>query len=367
MKKVMILIGTRKGGFLAFSDPDRKKWNLKGLFLKGTQVHHVTYVGGDFGAVCATVKNEWWGPDVRISKDLGETWLEPTNGVRFAEGRELSVARVWMMKGDQRTGEPILYAGADPGALFKSGDGGQNWEEVRSLTEHPTRNKWHPGAGGMMVHSICLDPENRDRMFVGISAAGVFRTDDGGKTWTPKNKGVRTDFLPDKFPRSANAFTTWKCTRRTPPSCISRITAASTARKMRMIGSISRKDSPLGSDSLWRSTRTMETRFMCARRSRIRIGRCPMAACASSAAATGETPGKLLPTASRKRRRISSSCEPRWISTRLTRPVFTWGCRAASYSPAAMKAITGRFSSTGCRRCIRFRPRWWKFEPSPGV
>ncbi len=200
MKKVMILIGTRKGGFLAFSDPDRKKWDLKGPFFKGTQVHHMTYVGGDFGAVCATVKNEWWGPDVRISKDLGETWLEPKNGVRFAEGRELSVARVWMMKGDQRTGEPILYAGADPGALFKSGDGGQNWEEVRSLTEHPTRNKWQPGAGGMMVHSICLDPENRDRMFVGISAAGAFRTDDGGKTWTPKNKGVRADFMPDKFP-----------------------------------------------------------------------------------------------------------------------------------------------------------------------
>ena len=200
MKKVMILIGTRKGGFLAFSDPDRKKWELKGPFFKGTQVHHMTYVGGDFGAVCATVKNEWWGPDIRISKDLGETWLEPKHGVRFAEGRELSVARVWMMKGDQRTGEPVLFAGADPGALFKSADGGQNWEEVRSLTEHPTRNKWQPGAGGMMVHSICLDPENRDRMFVGISAAGAFRTDDGGKTWTPKNQGVRADFMPDKFP-----------------------------------------------------------------------------------------------------------------------------------------------------------------------
>ena len=200
MKKVLLMIGTGKGAFLAFSDPDRKRWDLKGPLFKGTQVHNMTYIGGDVGVLCSTVKNEWWGPDVRISRDLGKTWLEPTQGVRFAEGRDLSVNRVWVLEGDQRTGEPTLYAGVDPGALFKSGDGGQTWNELRSLTEHPTRKQWQPGAGGMMVHSICIDPTKNDRMFVGISAAGVFRTDDGGKTWSPKNRGVRADFLPNKFP-----------------------------------------------------------------------------------------------------------------------------------------------------------------------
>ena len=200
MKKVLLMIGTRKGAFLAFSNADRKRWDLRGPFFKGTQVHHMTHLGGDGGAICSTVKNDWWGPDVRVSKDLGETWLEPRRGVRFDEGRDLSVNRVWVLEGDERSAEPVLYAGVDPGALFKSSDGGETWDEVRSLTEHPTRAQWQPGAGGMMVHSISLDPENQDRMFVGISAAGVFRTDDGGKTWAAKNQGVRADFLPNKLP-----------------------------------------------------------------------------------------------------------------------------------------------------------------------
>jgi photosystem II stability/assembly factor-like uncharacterized protein len=200
MKKVMLLIGTRKGAFLALSDSDRKRWDLRGPYFKGSHVNHLNYVGGNLNAVCSTVKNEWWGPDVRISKDLGESWIEPTQGVRFEKERELSVERIWVLDGDTRSAQPVLYAGVDPGALFESRDGGQNWTEVRSLTEHPTRDQWQPGAGGMMVHSLCFDPGNPSRMFVGISAAGVFRTDDGGKSWSPKNKGVRADFLPNKRP-----------------------------------------------------------------------------------------------------------------------------------------------------------------------
>lgn len=148
MKKVLLMIGTRKGAFLAFSNADRKRWDLRGPFFKGTQVHHMTHLGGDGGAICSTVKNDWWGPDVRVSKDLGETWLEPRRGVRFDEGRDLSVNRVWVLEGDERSAEPVLYAGVDPGALFKSSDGGETWDEVRSLTEHPTRAQWQPGGEG---------------------------------------------------------------------------------------------------------------------------------------------------------------------------------------------------------------------------
>jgi len=187
----MLMIGTRKGAFLAFSDLERKSWNVNGPILKGVEVNHITYIQGSSPAIYVAGKSSWWGPDVKFSRDFGETWIEPSNGVRFAEERKISVERVWVIKGDNRSGGKTLYAGVD---------GGNSWEEVRSLTDHPTRQKWSPGAGGMMVHSICYDPTNSRRMFVGISAAGVFRTDDGGKSWSAKNKGVRTDFLPDMFP-----------------------------------------------------------------------------------------------------------------------------------------------------------------------
>lgn len=197
MKRVMLMLGTRKGAFLAFSDPDRRSWKITGPFLKGVEVNHV---GWTSGKLFATVKSYWWGPDVRMSSDFGETWKEPARGIRFAEGRNLSVNRVWVTEEDSRSGRETVYAGVDPGALFQSKDAGETWDEVTSLTNHPTREKWQPGAGGLMVHSICPDRGNPERLFVGISAAGVFRTDDGGQTWSAKNKGVRTDFLPDKFP-----------------------------------------------------------------------------------------------------------------------------------------------------------------------
>jgi len=200
MKKVMLMLGTRKGGFLAFSDLDRAGWELKGPYFKGAQLNHLNYVAGARPTVIAAVKSEWWGPDVRFSHDFGETWKEPARGIRFEEGRGHSVARVWVVEPDARPGREALYAGVDPGALFRSRDGGETWEEVRTLTEAPTRERWQPGAGGMTVHSIAFDPKNSDRMYVGVSAAGVFRSDDGGTSWAPKNKNVRCDFQPEKFP-----------------------------------------------------------------------------------------------------------------------------------------------------------------------
>ncbi len=198
MQKVMLMIGTRKGAFLGLSNSDRSTWELRGPFFKGVEINHFNYVAGDPPTLYATVKSAWWGPDVRFSQDWGATWIETTPGVGFEADRELSVERVWIVEGDPRNG--IVYAGVDPGALFRSDDKGVHWQEVRSLTEHPSRDQWTPGAGGLMVHSIAFDRTRPERMFVGISAAGVFRTDDGGKNWTPKNKGVRADFLPDNFP-----------------------------------------------------------------------------------------------------------------------------------------------------------------------
>jgi photosystem II stability/assembly factor-like uncharacterized protein len=152
------------------------------------------------GAIVVTGTSAWWGPGLRVSTDLGATWQEPSS-VRFAEGRGHSVERVWITK-QARTpaGETVLYAGVAPAALFRSSDGGATWEEVQSLTDHESRPQWTPGGGGLMVHSLCPHPTDPARLFVGISAAGAFRTDDGGETWAPKNRGVRADFTPDKFP-----------------------------------------------------------------------------------------------------------------------------------------------------------------------
>lgn len=196
--RVWLLLGTRKGAFLATSDAARRRWELQGPFFKGGEVNDVGFIA-DRGLVTATVKSAWWGPGLRVSRDWGATWEEPP-APAFAEGRERSVERIWIVRADARQQPASWYAGVDPGSLFRSRDGGATWEEVRALNDHVTRDKWFPGAGGLMVHSLCFDPADARRMWVGISAAGVFRTDDGGETWHAKNTGVRADFLPDPYP-----------------------------------------------------------------------------------------------------------------------------------------------------------------------
>jgi photosystem II stability/assembly factor-like uncharacterized protein len=196
--RLLLLIGTRKGGFIATTDQARRAWTLKGPFLKGCEVNHVAYLPASRTIVLAG-KSGWWGPALQLSTDLGETWREPASPIRFAEDRGRSVERIWAIKPDPRV-PGRLYAGVDPGALFVSDDEGQHWRELPSLSDHPTRPKWSPGAGGLMVHSIAFDATRPSRVIVGISAAGVFRSDDDGASWTPKNAGVRADFLPDTFP-----------------------------------------------------------------------------------------------------------------------------------------------------------------------
>jgi photosystem II stability/assembly factor-like uncharacterized protein len=193
-----LLIGTRKGAFIATSDGARRDWAVKGPLLKGTEVNHLAWVPETRTLVLAG-KNPWFGPTLQLSNDMGETWRDAASPIRFAEGRNLSVERIWTIKPDPRL-PGRLYAGVDPGALFVSDDGGENWREVEGLTTHPTRERWFPGAGGLMVHSIVLPSDRPSRIIVGISAAGTFRSDDGGQTWVPRNAGVRADFMPDKLP-----------------------------------------------------------------------------------------------------------------------------------------------------------------------
>ena len=192
-----LLIGTRKGAFVAFSDARRQAWERRGPYFKGIEVNHVGFLSRA-NTIAATFKSAWWGPGIQLSRDWGASWEELEPGIRFADDRGRSVERIWIVKEEPATG--AWYAGVDPGSLFRSDDAGRTWREITGLNDHPTRDRWTPGAGGLMVHRICFDPQNRARLFVAISAAGTFRSDDGGQTWAPKNSGVRADFLPDKFP-----------------------------------------------------------------------------------------------------------------------------------------------------------------------
>jgi len=195
---VTIWVGTRKGAF-SFSSRDRKKWDARGPFLTGEEVHHVAQDPRDPGRLYASGGNAWFGPHLYASTDRGKTWKLSENGLALKDfPGAATLKRIWHIAPGAADEPGVVYVGADPGILFRSPDNGANWELVTGLSLHPTREKWTPGAGGMMVHSIqCL---GNGHLIVGISAAGAFRSSDWGKTWQAFNGNVRADFLPNKFP-----------------------------------------------------------------------------------------------------------------------------------------------------------------------
>lgn len=197
---IIVLLGTHKGVFLLKSLAQRDSWKLEGPFLKGYPVDYVVADQRQGTRLYASITNPFFGPSISISDDLGQTWVSPKASPRFEEHRGLKVERIWIVEPGRVEEEGVLYAGVDPGALFISRDFGQHWDEVQGLTDHPTRQQWFPGNGGMCLHSIVLDPSHTKRMWVAISAAGVFYTEDGGQTWTPRNQGIRAEFLPNPFP-----------------------------------------------------------------------------------------------------------------------------------------------------------------------
>jgi photosystem II stability/assembly factor-like uncharacterized protein len=193
-----ILVGTRKGLFVLEGDEERRTWTIKEPTLEGWDVFHAIVDPRD-GTLYACTNSFVYGPTVHRSSDQGATW-EHAEQLGLPEGGDLTLEKTWHVEPGRESEPGTLWLGGAPGVLFRSSDGGMSWDVVESLLEHPTRERWQPGAGGMCTHSIQLDPES-DTMYVGISAAGVFRSEDGGETWTPANKGTAADFMPDdKFP-----------------------------------------------------------------------------------------------------------------------------------------------------------------------
>ncbi len=197
---VLVLVGTRKGAFILSADRDRKDWAITGPHHAGSDVFHMAYDSRGSGKVYSAVNNMFWGAHVEISPDMGQTWESASQPPRFSGGGSDTVERIWHIEpaGDAEPG--VLYAGVQPAALFKSTDEGNTWDEVKALSNHPSRDQWQPGLGGLCFHSIVMDGGRPGRMWVGISAVGVFGTTDAGETWETMNAGVRADFLPDRYP-----------------------------------------------------------------------------------------------------------------------------------------------------------------------
>lgn len=197
---VVLLVGTRKGAFIFSSDEARKDWSMKGPFMPGEDVYHMTYDPRGDGRTFVALNSMWFGPTIQFTDDFGQTWEQPEVQPGFATREDMIMKNLWHIEPGRESEPGVLYAGADPASLFRSVDNGVTWAEVEALADHPTRDKWQPGLGGLCLHSIVADPVNDQRMWVGMSAIGVFRTDDGGESWHPKNTGVRADFLPEPFP-----------------------------------------------------------------------------------------------------------------------------------------------------------------------
>jgi hypothetical protein len=209
-RKVRVLVGTRKGGYVLESNTTRKKWSVRGPFHEGGDVFHIAADPRHPGTLYAAVNNGWWGPMLMRSRNWGAKWNEvtvpqtPPRSQREAPVEAPSpkypIKNLWHVAPGRAAEPRTVFLGVDPASLWRSDDEGDSWAALPGLNEHPTRNKWNPGAGGMCLHTILLDPTHPKRMHVGISAAGTFRSDDDGEHWTTTNRGVTADFLPKPTP-----------------------------------------------------------------------------------------------------------------------------------------------------------------------
>jgi photosystem II stability/assembly factor-like uncharacterized protein len=208
MSGVRVLVGTRKGAFVLTSDEGRERWDVSGPHFAGWEIYHVTGSPAAPDRLYASQSTGWFGQLIQRSDDGGETWKAMGNEFTYdgipgthqwydGTPHPWEFQRVWHLEPSLSDPETV-YAGVEDAALFRSGDGGQTWEELSGLREHGSGPHWQPGAGGMCLHTIVLDPRDPERMFVAISAAGVFRTDDAGKTWRPVNRGLRSGGIPDE-------------------------------------------------------------------------------------------------------------------------------------------------------------------------
>ncbi len=207
MSKVRVLVGTRKGAFVLTSDGKRERWEVSGPHFGGWEIYHLKGSPVDPNRLYASQSGGWFGQVIQRSEDGGETWQPMGNDFRY-EGppgthqwydgtpHPWEFTRVWHLEPSLADPDTV-YAGVEDAALFRSTDGAQTWQELAGLRGHGSGPSWQPGAGGLCLHTILLDPSDSDRIFVAISAAGTFRTDDAGKTWRPINNGLHSDFMPD--------------------------------------------------------------------------------------------------------------------------------------------------------------------------
>jgi len=207
MAGVRVLVGTRKGAFVLSADGARKRWRVAGPHFAGWEVYHVKGSPANPDRVYASQSSGWFGQVIQRSDDGGATWVavgnqfayEGTPGTHLwydGTSRPWEFTRVWHL--EPAASDPdVVYADVQDAALFRSADGGGTWQEVTGLRCHPSAPAWQPGAGGMCLHTILIDGANPGRMFVAISAAGAFRTDDSGATWRPINRGLKSEGIPD--------------------------------------------------------------------------------------------------------------------------------------------------------------------------
>lgn len=207
MSRVRVLVGTRKGAFVLTADGTREDWSVSGPYFAGWEVYHLKASPVDPSRIYASQSSGWFGQVVQRSDDGGLTWNAVGNNFLYdgAPGTHQwydgtphpwEFKRVWHIEPSLSCPD-TLYAGVEDAALFRSGDGGQSWQELPGLRQHGTGPAWQPGAGGMCLHTILLDPTNPERIYTAISAAGAFRTDDGGQSWQPINRGLRSLYIPN--------------------------------------------------------------------------------------------------------------------------------------------------------------------------
>jgi hypothetical protein len=199
---VLLIVGTVKGAFFFWSDKTRKTWRMDGPHFPGESVYAVAYDGraGRQRAFAAT-RSFHWGSVLRASDDFGKHWTAPDRqNIRFPQESGLSLVQIWQIAPAGDNDPDTLYAGVEPSALFVSHDAGDSWSPVEGILKHPHRPRWTPGGGGLCLHTIIPPNGNSNRMTIAMSTGGVYRSDDGGKSWQPRNAGIRAPFLPDKYP-----------------------------------------------------------------------------------------------------------------------------------------------------------------------
>jgi hypothetical protein len=207
MSSVRVLVGTKKGAFILTSDGKRNKWDVAGPHFGGWEMYHLKGSPADPNRLYASQTSGWFGQQVQRSNDGGKTW-EPANNKFVYDGatgthqwydgtpHPWEFKRVWHLE-PSPTDPDTVYAGVEDAAMFRTTDGAQSWHELPGLRHHGTGPKWQPGAGGLCLHTILIDPTNPKRMFIAISAAGAFRSDDGAESWKAINQGLRSQYIPD--------------------------------------------------------------------------------------------------------------------------------------------------------------------------